>query len=51
MITVSDTGIGIEKFRQKYLFTMFDELVDCGDIFKVKDQAIGIGLTNTKDIA
>ena len=51
VVSVSDTGIGIENFRQKYLFKMFEELVDCGNILKVKDQAIGVGLTSSKDIA
>lgn len=50
VITVSDTGIGIEPLRQKYLFNMFHELVDCGNILKVKDQNIGFGLTSAKDI-
>ena len=41
---IIDTGIGIEKERQHFLFVPFAELKQCQDLKQVKDSNIGMGL-------
>ena len=43
-IDIIDTGIGIEKERQQYLFIPFLELKAKQNLRKVKDNSIGMGL-------
>jgi K+-sensing histidine kinase KdpD len=48
---VRDNGKGIELERQKFLFKSFSELRKFQSIEKVKDYGIGIGLSNSKELA
>lgn len=45
---VKDTGIGIERARANLLFRMCGELMHFGQMKLVKDNSIGLGLTNSK---
>ena len=49
-IDIIDTGLGIEKERQKYLFIPFLELKVKQDLKEVKDNSIGLGLSCARDI-
>jgi K+-sensing histidine kinase KdpD len=48
---VRDSGKGIEEERQKFLFSSFSELMKFQSIEKVKDYGIGIGLSNSRELA
>ena len=45
---VKDTGIGIEKTRADLLFQPCGELMHFGQMKLVKDNSIGLGLSNSK---
>jgi K+-sensing histidine kinase KdpD len=47
---VIDTGMGIEKEKQKMLFKPFGELREKDKIQDVENYTIGMGLTLSKDI-
>jgi signal transduction histidine kinase len=51
MTQVRDSGKGIEEERQKFLLTSFSELRKFQSIEKVKDYGIGIGLSNSRELA
>lgn len=48
---VRDSGKGIEEERKKFLFSSFSELRKFQSIEKVKDYGIGIGLSNSRELA
>jgi signal transduction histidine kinase len=49
-IDIIDTGVGIDKERQNYLFIPFLELKIKQDMRKVTNNSIGIGLACSRDI-
>ena len=48
---IQDAGKGIEEERQKFLFKSFAELRKVQSLDKVKDYGIGIGLSNSRELA
>ena len=48
---IRDTGIGIEPERLKFMFKTFEELIENGQLSRVKDHGIGLGLANSKMFA
>ena len=45
---IKDTGIGINQTRVGLLFRPFEELMHVGQMKLVKDNSIGLGLSNSK---
>ena len=48
---IRDTGIGIDPERLKFMFKTFEELLENGQLARVKDHGIGLGLANSKMFA
>lgn len=48
---IRDTGIGIAPERLKFMFKTFEELLENGQLARVKDHGIGLGLANSKMFA
>lgn len=49
-VDIIDTGLGIEKERQQFLFVPFKELQAKQSIHEVKNQTIGMGLSCSHSI-
>lgn len=48
---ISDTGIGIDPVRLKFMCKSYEELLDKSYLSEVKDHGIGLGLSNSLTFA